>query len=128
MKSPATTDPATLPVPGPEADLDLTAPAAGAAGAGTDTAVGTGACVGAGVAAAVRAAAGKVKAAGKRARTGADAVPRPRADAVRNRERILAAARDVLVEFGPAAPSTRSPAGPESATPRSTGTSPTGPP
>ncbi|WP_407841660.1 TetR/AcrR family transcriptional regulator [Streptomyces sp. DSM 116496] len=58
------------------------------------------------------AAAGKVKAAvraagkvaGKRARTGTDAVPRPRADAVRNRERILAAARDVLVEFGPAAP------------------------
>ncbi|WP_405498078.1 TetR/AcrR family transcriptional regulator [Streptomyces sp. NBC_00096] len=31
-------------------------------------------------------------------------VPRPRADAVRNRERILTAARDVLVEFGPAAP------------------------
>ncbi|MFJ7271861.1 TetR/AcrR family transcriptional regulator [Streptomyces sp. NPDC099050] len=58
------------------------------------------------------AAAGKVKAAvkaagkaaGKRARTSADGVPRPRADAVRNRERILTAARDVLVEFGPAAP------------------------
>lgn len=96
MKSPATTDPATLPVPGPEVDLDLTAPAAGAAGSGV--------CVGAGVAAAVRAAAGKVKAAGKRARTGTEAVPRPRADAVRNRERILAAAREVLVEFGPAAP------------------------
>ncbi|MER5484996.1 TetR/AcrR family transcriptional regulator [Streptomyces sp. NPDC002812] len=98
MKSPATTDPAALPVPGPEADLDLTAPAPGVVGAGA----GGGAC------AAVGAAAGKVKAAvkavGKRARTGTDAVPRPRADAVRNRERILAAARDVLVEFGPAAP------------------------
>lgn len=98
MKSPATTDPAALPVPGPEVDLDLTAPAAGADPV-------TGVCVGAGVAAAVRAAAGKVKAAGKRARTGTDGkVPRPRADAVRNRERILTAARDVLVEFGPAAP------------------------
>lgn len=98
MKSPATTDPAALPVPGPEADLDLTAPAAGGSGAGA----GAGACVGAAVGAAV----GKIKAAGKRARarTGMDAVPRPRADAVRNRERILAAARDVLVEFGPAAP------------------------
>lgn len=32
------------------------------------------------------------------------AVPRPRADAVRNRERILTAAREILVEFGPAAP------------------------
>ncbi|MET9569686.1 TetR/AcrR family transcriptional regulator [Streptomyces virginiae] len=32
------------------------------------------------------------------------AVPRPRADAVRNRERILAAAREAFVEFGSAAP------------------------
>ncbi|MGW6685481.1 TetR/AcrR family transcriptional regulator [Streptomyces sp. NPDC054961] len=32
------------------------------------------------------------------------AVPRPRADAVRNRERILTAAREVLVEFGSTAP------------------------
>ncbi|MCX5013412.1 TetR/AcrR family transcriptional regulator [Streptomyces sp. NBC_00555] len=31
-------------------------------------------------------------------------VPRPRADAVRNRERILAAAREAFVEFGAAAP------------------------
>ncbi|MEU9378858.1 TetR/AcrR family transcriptional regulator [Streptomyces sp. NPDC048255] len=31
-------------------------------------------------------------------------VPRPRADAVRNRERILTAAREVLVELGPGAP------------------------
>ncbi|WP_411106770.1 TetR/AcrR family transcriptional regulator [Streptomyces sp. cmx-4-9] len=31
-------------------------------------------------------------------------VPRPRADAVRNRERILEAAREVFVEFGPGAP------------------------
>ncbi|WP_030706901.1 TetR/AcrR family transcriptional regulator [Streptomyces sp. NRRL F-2580] len=31
-------------------------------------------------------------------------VPRPRADAVRNRERILTAAREVFVEFGAAAP------------------------
>ncbi|MCX5074911.1 TetR/AcrR family transcriptional regulator [Streptomyces sp. NPDC060334] len=31
-------------------------------------------------------------------------VPRPRADAVRNRERILAAAREVLVELGSTAP------------------------
>lgn len=100
MKSPATTDPAALPVPGPEADLDLTAPAAG-----TGT---SGAGAGAGACAVVGAAAGKVKAAvkaaGRRARTSADGVPRPRADAVRNRERILTAARDVLVEFGPAAP------------------------
>ncbi|MGW7028348.1 TetR/AcrR family transcriptional regulator [Streptomyces xanthophaeus] len=35
---------------------------------------------------------------------GPDRVPRPRADAVRNRERILVAARDVFVEFGPGAP------------------------
>ncbi|MFF3215311.1 TetR/AcrR family transcriptional regulator [Streptomyces sp. NPDC002886] len=67
-----------------------------------------GAGVGGGACAVVGAAAGKVKAAvkaaGKRARTSADGVPRPRADAVRNRERILTAARDVLVEFGPAAP------------------------
>ncbi|MFC9584626.1 TetR/AcrR family transcriptional regulator [Streptomyces yangpuensis] len=34
----------------------------------------------------------------------AGAVPRPRADAVRNRERILAAAREAFVEFGSAAP------------------------
>ncbi|MFD3681318.1 TetR/AcrR family transcriptional regulator [Streptomyces sp. NPDC058613] len=34
----------------------------------------------------------------------ADGVPRPRADAVRNRERILTAAREVFVEFGPGAP------------------------
>ncbi|MFB8394070.1 TetR/AcrR family transcriptional regulator [Streptomyces yangpuensis] len=34
----------------------------------------------------------------------AAAVPRPRADAVRNRERILAAAREAFVEFGSAAP------------------------
>ncbi|MER6313573.1 TetR/AcrR family transcriptional regulator [Streptomyces sp. NPDC001581] len=34
----------------------------------------------------------------------ADGVPRPRADAVRNRERILTAAREVFVEFGSAAP------------------------
>ncbi|MFD4866186.1 TetR/AcrR family transcriptional regulator [Streptomyces sp. NPDC058412] len=33
-----------------------------------------------------------------------DGVPRPRADAVRNRERILTAAREVFVEFGSAAP------------------------
>ncbi|MFD9409053.1 TetR/AcrR family transcriptional regulator [Streptomyces sp. NPDC059989] len=32
------------------------------------------------------------------------AVPRPRADAVRNRERILTAAREILVEFGSGAP------------------------
>ncbi|MFI5830586.1 TetR/AcrR family transcriptional regulator [Streptomyces sp. NPDC051578] len=31
-------------------------------------------------------------------------LPRPRADAVRNRERILAAARELFVEFGSAAP------------------------
>ncbi|MFJ9764303.1 TetR/AcrR family transcriptional regulator [Streptomyces erythrochromogenes] len=35
---------------------------------------------------------------------GGGAVPRPRADAVRNRERILAAAREAFVEFGSAAP------------------------
>ncbi|MEU6309918.1 TetR/AcrR family transcriptional regulator [Streptomyces sp. NPDC047014] len=35
---------------------------------------------------------------------GAAVMPRPRADAVRNRERILAAAREVFVEFGSAAP------------------------
>ncbi|MFD8882518.1 TetR/AcrR family transcriptional regulator [Streptomyces erythrochromogenes] len=35
---------------------------------------------------------------------GAGPVPRPRADAVRNRERILAAAREAFVEFGSAAP------------------------
>ncbi|MFG2877629.1 TetR/AcrR family transcriptional regulator [Streptomyces sp. NPDC048337] len=35
---------------------------------------------------------------------GSKAVPRPRADAVRNRERILAAAREMLVEFGSGAP------------------------
>ncbi|MCX5607449.1 MULTISPECIES: TetR/AcrR family transcriptional regulator [unclassified Streptomyces] len=35
---------------------------------------------------------------------GAGPVPRPRADAVRNRERILAAAREAFVEFGAAAP------------------------
>ncbi|CAM5473678.1 TetR family transcriptional regulator [Streptomyces avidinii] len=35
---------------------------------------------------------------------GSGPVPRPRADAVRNRERILAAAREALVEFGTAAP------------------------
>ncbi|MGW6458551.1 TetR/AcrR family transcriptional regulator [Streptomyces sp. NPDC055078] len=31
-------------------------------------------------------------------------VPRPRADALRNRERIVTAARDMFVEFGPAVP------------------------
>ncbi|MFD9077792.1 TetR/AcrR family transcriptional regulator [Streptomyces erythrochromogenes] len=35
---------------------------------------------------------------------GGGPVPRPRADAVRNRERILAAAREAFVEFGSAAP------------------------
>lgn len=35
---------------------------------------------------------------------GAGPLPRPRADAVRNRERILAAAREAFVEFGAAAP------------------------
>ncbi|MEV7441460.1 TetR/AcrR family transcriptional regulator [Streptomyces sp. NPDC091204] len=35
---------------------------------------------------------------------GAGGVPRPRADAVRNRERILTAAREVFVEYGSAAP------------------------
>ncbi|MFE2284399.1 TetR/AcrR family transcriptional regulator [Streptomyces sp. NPDC059443] len=77
MKSPATTAPADLPVPGPEAALDLSAPAP----------------------AACRAAAAR-----RAAPAQASPVPRPRADAVRNRERILAAAREVLVECGPAAP------------------------
>ncbi|MFB7179712.1 TetR/AcrR family transcriptional regulator [Streptomyces sp. NPDC056257] len=36
--------------------------------------------------------------------SGAGGVPRPRADAVRNRERILTAAREVFVEYGSAAP------------------------
>lgn len=81
MKSPAITDPAALPVPGPEAGLDLTAPAAAGPDAG-------------GVAGATVSGAGR----------GEGKVPRPRADAVRNRERILTAARDALVEFGPAAP------------------------
>ncbi|MEU6893341.1 TetR/AcrR family transcriptional regulator [Streptomyces sp. NPDC046557] len=36
--------------------------------------------------------------------TGSGRLPRPRADAVRNRERILAAARELFVEFGSAAP------------------------
>lgn len=31
-------------------------------------------------------------------------VPRPRADALRNRERIVAAAREMFVEFGPEVP------------------------
>ncbi|MDX3537087.1 TetR/AcrR family transcriptional regulator [Streptomyces sp. MB09-01] len=48
------------------------------------------------------------EAAGARAprasRAGGSGVPRPRADAVRNRERILAAAREAFVEFGSAAP------------------------
>ncbi|MEU3062699.1 TetR/AcrR family transcriptional regulator [Streptomyces subrutilus] len=47
--------------------------------------------------------AGPAAAAGA-ATPGCPAVPRPRADAVRNRERILAAAREVFVEFGPGAP------------------------
>lgn len=109
MKSPATTAPAALPVPGPEVALDLSAPvcrASAAASAAASTA---------GPSEALAAA------------VGAHPVPRPRADAVRNRERILAAAREVLVEFGPAAPSTRSPAGRAWAMPRSTGTFPTGP-
>ena len=38
------------------------------------------------------------------ARPVADGGPRPRADALRNRERIVAAAREVFVERGPAAP------------------------
>lgn len=38
------------------------------------------------------------------ARLPAADVPRPRADAVRNRERILTAAREAFVEFGSAAP------------------------
>ncbi|MGW0752896.1 TetR/AcrR family transcriptional regulator [Streptomyces sp. NPDC002587] len=46
-------------------------------------------------------AAGTAGAAATAART---RVPRPRADAVRNRERILAAAREVLVEHGSGAP------------------------
>ncbi|WP_330296852.1 TetR/AcrR family transcriptional regulator [Streptomyces sp. NBC_00503] len=86
MKSPATTAPAALPVPGPEVALDLSAPvcrASAAASAAASTA---------GPSEALAAA------------VGAHPVPRPRADAVRNRERILAAAREVLVEFGPAAP------------------------
>lgn len=31
-------------------------------------------------------------------------VPRPRADALRNRERIVSAAREMFVEFGPEVP------------------------
>lgn len=52
--------------------------------------------------------------------------PRLRADAVRNRERILAAARDAFVDQGKDAPSTKSLDRPESAMPPCTGTSPTG--
>ena len=36
--------------------------------------------------------------------TGARRIPRPRADALRNRERIVAAAREIFVEHGPDAP------------------------
>lgn len=55
-------------------------------------------------------------------------VPRPRADAVRNRERILAAAREAFVESGSGAPFDEVARRAASAMPRSTGTSPTAPP
>ncbi|WP_079154204.1 TetR/AcrR family transcriptional regulator [Streptomyces subrutilus] len=71
MKRPSPTAPAALPVPG--AAADLAAPRAGT-------------CAAAAAAAATRGSRGPV--------------PRPRADAVRNRERILAAAREAFVEFG----------------------------
>lgn len=79
MKRPSTTAPAALPVRG--APVDLAAPEA-AYPAAPDIAC---------------------KAAAAAARHGAGPVPRPRADAVRNRERILAAAREAFVEFGSAA-------------------------
>ncbi|MFE1560214.1 TetR/AcrR family transcriptional regulator [Streptomyces sp. NPDC058734] len=70
--------PASTPAAAPRAAVDLVGAGAGAA-AGTCAA-----------AAAASAAPGRV--------------PKPRADAVRNRERILAAAREVFVEFGSEAP------------------------
>uniref|UniRef100_A0AAU2JNQ7 TetR/AcrR family transcriptional regulator n=1 Tax=Streptomyces sp. NBC_00049 TaxID=2903617 RepID=A0AAU2JNQ7_9ACTN len=81
MNSPTATAPAVLPLPGETAD-----PAPGSGG----TSGGTGA-------------------GGDRTPSGSrtsreTAVTRPRADAVRNRERILAAAREVLVELGSSAP------------------------
>ncbi|MBT2467059.1 TetR/AcrR family transcriptional regulator [Streptomyces sp. ISL-66] len=95
MKSPATTAPAALPVPGPQAALDLAAP--------SPTGAGTGAC-GAGAAGPSGAACSVGSGPGSDPGSGSGAVPRPRADAVRNRERILTAAREALVEFGSTAP------------------------
>ncbi|WP_405980251.1 TetR/AcrR family transcriptional regulator [Streptomyces sp. NBC_00158] len=75
MKSPART-----PAAAPRAAVDLTGtPVVG--DTGSDAGSGSGACA---------AAPGRV--------------PKPRADAVRNRERILVAAREVFVEFGSEAP------------------------
>nr|WSX51425.1 TetR family transcriptional regulator [Streptomyces sp. NBC_00974] len=90
MKSPTPTAPAALPVPGPEAVLDLAAPSpAGSGACGADPV----------------ALAGPSGAPCSSTAAGAPgALPRPRADAVRNRERILTAAREVLVEFGSTAP------------------------
>ncbi|WP_328926159.1 TetR/AcrR family transcriptional regulator [Streptomyces sp. NBC_00190] len=74
MKRHTTTAPAAPPVPGAAVDLAPT-PAGSAAPAADATPA-----------------------------SPATRVPRPRADAVRNRERILAAAREVLVEHGSGAP------------------------
>ncbi|CAM5606958.1 hypothetical protein SGLAM104S_01298 [Streptomyces glaucescens] len=52
-------------------------------------------------------------------------VARPRADALRNRERIVTAAREMSSSTAPRSRSTTSPAGPASAMPRCTATSPT---
>ncbi|EFL15718.1 TetR/AcrR family transcriptional regulator [Streptomyces sp. C] len=77
MKSPART-----PAAAPRAAVDLTGAETGAAAAAkAGTAAAAGACP---------AAPGRV--------------PKPRADAVRNRERILVAAREMFVEFGSEAP------------------------
>lgn len=101
MKSPATTAPAALPVP--EAALDLAAPmaAAGADAVGSEP---VGDCPGSAPGGTTGCSAEPAGTGRRTAVKDGAKVPRPRADAVRNRERILTAAREVLVEFGPAAP------------------------
>jgi hypothetical protein len=54
-------------------------------------------------------------------------VRRPRADALRNRERIISAAREMFVEYGPDVPLDEIARRTGAAMPRSTGTSPTEP-
>ncbi|GLX21073.1 TetR/AcrR family transcriptional regulator [Streptomyces lavendulae] len=85
MKSPART-----PAAAPRAAVDL-AGAGAASGAGFEAGAASGAGAAAGACAATAPAA-------------PGRVPKPRADAVRNRERILVAAREAFVEFGSEAP------------------------